>query len=110
VTATRSMTPTPTRTPSPTITLSPTRTPTRTATLSPSPTATFTASPTPLPASAGDADCNGAVNVADLPALVTKIFDPSAHNQCNGADANGDELTSAADLTASVEILASPTP
>ena len=59
----------------------------------------------------GDANCDGAVNSADLSAVVDAIF----NGGCAGADVNGDGRVTGADLPAEVKLLAasvqnSPTP
>jgi VCBS repeat protein len=103
----------PTRTGTPTATPTITQTPASTASLTASPiassTSTRTVTPTPTrthtprTAAAGDADCNTLVNDADVGALVARLFDSSVHSECNGADANGDNATTAADLPATVQ-------
>jgi hypothetical protein len=87
-------TPSPTATPSSTGTVSPTRTPTGT----PSRTATATLTTTP-PAgfTAGDANCDGVVSAADIPALIE--LTGQAISAC-GADADCDGVTGADDVSA----------
>lgn len=74
-------------------------TPTPTATSPPEPTATATV---PTGFLAGDANCDGRVNVAD----VTEVVDLVAHgaSQC-GSDANCDGVTDAADVDATVALI-----
>src|SRR3990172_5041575 len=55
----------------------------------------------------GDADCSGTLNSADLGAVVDAIFETSA---CAGADVNGDQTLSAADLVAEIYLLGTPAP
>ena len=115
ITGTPTRTATPTRTPtatasftaSRTFTRTPTRTPTAppTFTLTRTATATATVTSTPMQAPPGDADCNGTVDTEDVPALERKVFDPSVHAECNGADANRDGAVTAADLIAILNLL-----
>jgi hypothetical protein len=51
---------------------------------------------------AGDANCDGAVAVTDVGALVGAIIQPD----CAGADANQDTVVTAADLPALINRLA----
>src|SRR6202158_4459428 len=97
-TATFTNTLTPTQTLPPTITATPTTTAVRTPTLSP------TITPTPLSAAPGDADCSGQVNDADVLTLEGRLFNPSVHSECDGADANRDAAVTAADLTAIIQL------
>jgi hypothetical protein len=46
------------------------------------------------------------VDDADVTTLAARLFDPDIHRECNGADANGDGATSAADLPATIALLA----
>jgi hypothetical protein len=65
------------------------------------------------PSPAGDIDCDAAVTQADVNGLLQAIFDTasslsdSAFGRCIGGDANADGRESAADLTATVQALAS---
>ncbi len=68
------------------------------------PTPTPTRTPTPAP---GDADCNGRIDTADLDAAAAAVFEETT---CAGADANGDGLFTAADLTTIAALLPSPAP
>ena len=56
----------------------------------------------PAAALHGDADCNGKITAADLPALVAALFEP---NTCADADVNGDRAKSAGDVTAELPLL-----
>lgn len=58
----------------------------------------------------GDANCDGLVNTADLPAVVEGLFE---NRSCAGVDVNGDERVTAADLVKEIPLLVppiSPTP
>lgn len=58
----------------------------------------------------GDANCDGLVNTADLPAVVEGIF---GNSTCAGVDVNGDGRATAADLVNEIPLLVpaiSPTP
>jgi hypothetical protein len=68
------------------------------------PTPTPTRTPTPA---AGDADCNGRIDTADLDAAAAAVFEGTT---CAGADANGDGLFTAADLTTIAALLPDPAP
>jgi hypothetical protein len=56
----------------------------------------------PAAAVQGDADCNGKVAAADLPAVITRLFEGGA---CADADANGDGTRSASDVIAEIQLL-----
>lgn len=99
----------PTRTSVPTVTgtVPPTATATETPPVPPSPTATPppepTATPT-LPAGflAGDANCDGRVDVADVTEVVDLVADDAS--QC-GSDANCDGVTDGADIDATLALI-----
>src|SRR6185369_14756542 len=55
---------------------------------------------------AGDVDCNGVAEPADLAALETALF--LREHSCATADVNSDRVVTAADLVALIEILAEP--
>jgi len=97
--------PAPTDTPSPTPMPSTTPSATASPTLSPDSTATDTPGPTPVPLS-GDANCDGNVSVADLPAEV-ELLATSVPPPC-GADVNGDGIVDQQDLAAIVDALFAP--
>jgi len=88
-------TPAPTFTPTP----SPSMTPTRTSTATPRVTSTPRRSPTPL---FGDVNQDGAVNAADVNALIGALFASAPPLE---ADVNGDGVVSVADLTALLQLL-----
>ena len=50
----------------------------------------------------GDADCNGTIAAADLPAVITTLF---AGGPCADADGHGDGARSASDVTAELQLL-----
>ena len=52
----------------------------------------------------GDANCDGRIDVDDVKATVTALFDPTARVSCD-ADCNGDDAVSAPDITCVVEQL-----
>ena len=85
---------------------SPTPRPTRTTTTTPTETPTSTPTPTPSPTVAGDSDCNGSLESADLTAACTTVFDAVARAQCDSTDCNGDGRVTAADLTCVAKRLA----
>ena len=84
--------PTPTATPTPSVTSTAAPTPSTT------PTAAGTPTPTPIPTILGDANCNGMLDVADVAATCTAVFDATARAQC-AADCNQDGSVTAADVT-----------
>jgi inhibitor of cysteine peptidase len=56
------------------------------------------------PGLTGDCNADGAVNAADISALVLRLFDPTQHNN-PGCDANSDGSVSAADVSAIVILI-----
>jgi len=98
-------TPTQTPTNTPAVTSTSTHTPTVTDT----PTATPTSTPTQKATSPGDADCNEQLDMRDVAATVTAIFDSIARALCD-ADCNQDETVTSADVTCVVKRLAGPQP
>lgn len=56
----------------------------------------------PAAAVQGDADCNGEITAADLPAVITTLFESGP---CADADRNGDGARSASDVTAELQLL-----
>lgn len=95
-----SVTPVP---PSPTRTRTPTRTkpPGTAATPTPTSTPAGTATVTPTPAGPGDANCDGHIDVADVNALIDRLFEPG----CAAADVNQDGHVSASDLVQLFKLL-----
>jgi hypothetical protein len=59
----------------------------------------------PAAAVRGDADCNGKMAAADLPAVITALFE---RGPCADADVNGDGIKSASDVTAELQQLYGP--
>lgn len=110
-TLTATPTQTPTQTPIPTTTPSSTQTPTFTPTVTPSNTSTrtFTSTPTqtqtpsPTPAMPADANCDGRVSAADVPAII-KRFGNALLPVC-GADANHDGTINADDVSRTIAII-----
>jgi hypothetical protein len=64
----------------------------------------FNATP-PARVVAGDADCDEEVDLSDLTALTRRLFSRLYQPACIGADANGDRLPTAADLSATISRL-----
>lgn len=96
-------TPLPTDTPTevPTNTRRPTPAPTLTRTPTSSPTATGTATPRPTAPSRGDANCDIAINAADLPAVIRRIGAGSI-GECGFADGNCNEDMDAGDVDVTI--------
>jgi hypothetical protein len=126
LTQTPTDTPTPTPTPSPTATHTPTSTasssptasptPSPSVTPTPSPSSTTSLTPTPTPTATptpleimqpGDANCDEAVNAADLPALIIPLT-TGDDSPCRLADANDDGHVDEADLDAVISAIFNP--
>lgn len=111
--------PTPTRTPTRGSTPTVTRKPPTSATVSATPTSppptfstpavtevpTASATQTPIPGAPGDANCDGSVTAADLPALLPLLASPGMPLSCSGADANGDGTLDANDVDATIDAM-----
>src|SRR5262245_16870592 len=57
---------------------------------------------------AADANCDGVIDVADVPAIIVRLFEPT--NECAGGDGNGDGEVSAADVTVVLQLLSARRP
>lgn len=108
-TSTPTLTPTVMRTATAQPTPTPTSTTTHTATATKEATATPSASPSPTPRYLlGDANCDAHVSAPDLTALLT-LIDAGAAPRC-GADANGDGVLDADDVTATIVAITATAP